>query len=57
MSENAPSTILEEENPYGTLMVTLENDGRTLYLYMNSVNDPSFQPGAVWVRNLLPAPE
>ncbi len=49
--------IFEEENPYGSLVASLENDGRTIYLYLNPTVDPSFQPRAVWIRNLVPAPE
>lgn len=52
-----PRVIFEEDNPYGTLAAVLEEDGRTVYLYLMPVSDPNIKPRAVWVRNLLPAPE
>ena len=48
--------LLEETNPYGSRVASLEEDGRTLYLYMSP---PESLPGATracWVRNLIPAP-
>lgn len=57
-SPDIQSTVIhEEENPYGSLIASLESDGRTIYFYLNPTVDPSFQPRAVWVRNLVPAPE
>ena len=49
--------LLKEANPYGTRIATLENDGRTLYLYLSPPEDLPGDTRAVWVRNLLPAPE
>ncbi|MEQ9366135.1 MAG: suppressor of fused domain protein [Leptospirales bacterium] len=49
--------LLQEANPYGTRIATLENDGRTLYLYLSPPEDLPGDTQAVWVRNLLPAPE
>jgi hypothetical protein len=44
-------------NPYETLAAVVEDDGRTVYLYLYSVQDQErrFQP--VWVANRLPAAE
>lgn len=52
-----PIVLLEEENPYGSLVASVEDDGRTVYLYLSPTLDPSYQPRAVWVRNLGKAPE
>ena len=49
--------ILEEVNPYETFAATVENDGRTIYLYMSPLKDESLQPKAVWIQNLIPAPD
>ncbi len=48
--------IIRSENPYGTMLATLEDDGRTVYLYMNPVRDATITPKALWIRNLLEAP-
>ncbi len=53
----APTTLLEELNPYGTRAASLEDDGRTVYLYLSPVDDYPGQTRAVWVRNLQPAPD
>ncbi len=52
-----PQVIFEQENPYGTLAASLESDGRTIFLYLHPIHESSFQPRAVWVRNLTEAPE
>lgn len=49
--------VIESVNPHGTLIASLENDGRTLYLYLNPVRNHNFQSKAVWVRNLIKAPD
>lgn len=49
--------IYEEENPYGTLVATVESDGRATYLYLMSTKDESFTPRAVWVRNHIEGPK
>ncbi|MBX7058450.1 MAG: suppressor of fused domain protein [Leptospirales bacterium] len=51
-----PTLLLEELSPYGTRAATLEDDGRSIYLYLSPVDDYPGQTRAVWVRNLLPGP-
>ena len=51
-----PRILLEEENPYGSYVAQLENDGRTIYLYLSPTGSPEEQPRAVWIRNLVAAP-
>jgi hypothetical protein len=50
-----PSVVLFETSPDGSLDAILQQDGRTLYLYLN---DPrgDFGTRACWVGNLAPAP-
>ncbi len=53
----AESTLLlAETNPYGTLEALVEDDGRTVYLYLQPAGDQPGNPCAVWVANRLPAP-
>jgi hypothetical protein len=52
-----PRILYAQSNPYETYTVTVEEDGRTVYMYMSPTKDPDLEPRAVWVRNLLPAPE
>lgn len=49
--------LIEETNPHGTRVAALEDDGRTLYLYLSPVEKLEGETRAVWVRNLLEAPE
>ena len=51
------TNLLQEANPYGTRIATLEDDGRTVYLYLSPPDDLPGETRAVWVRNLLAAPE
>lgn len=55
MSE--PNIILEEANPYGTRIAVVENDGRSVYLYLSPPEDLPGDVHAVWLRNLVPAPD
>ena len=57
MTENHPTVLLEEANPYKTRVAQLESDGRTVYLYLSPVDDLPGPTHAVWVRNLIAAPE
>jgi len=52
-----PRIIFEQANPYETFAATVEEDGRTVYLYLSPLKDASQSPKAVWIRNLLPAPD
>ncbi len=52
-----PTLLLNETNPYGTWSAVVEDDGRTVYLYLNPVGESGATSRAVWVRNHLPAPE
>ncbi len=51
------TALLREINPYGTLEAVVESDGRGVYFYLNPTGNEEGQPLAVWVRNLVPAPE
>ncbi len=55
-SMNETRIIVEELNPHETFTASLEEDGRTIYLYLSPVKNSNIQPRAVWVRNILPAP-
>lgn len=48
--------IYQETNPYSSFTAFLEEDGRTIYLYMQCENNPEWGIKSVWVRNLIPAP-
>ena len=48
--------LLNETNPYGTWTAVVEDDGRTVYLYLNPAGESHATSRAVWVRNLIPAP-
>lgn len=50
-------TLKEEENPYKTFRASVESDGRSVYLYLNPFEGVPAGARAVWVMNLLPAPE
>lgn len=49
--------LLNDTNPYGTWSAVVEDDGRTIYLYLNPVGESGATSRAVWVRNLQAAPE
>lgn len=49
--------IYQEANPYGSLTAYLEDDSRTVYLYLQSEQNPEWKIRALWVRNRVPAPE
>ncbi|MDH5656736.1 MAG: suppressor of fused domain protein [Spirochaetia bacterium] len=48
--------ILEEASPYETFAATVEDDGRSIYLYMSPLKDENLEAKAVWIRNRIPAP-
>ncbi|MDX1958241.1 MAG: suppressor of fused domain protein [Leptospiraceae bacterium] len=48
--------IYQETNPYGSLVAFLEDDGRTVYLYLQSIHNPEMKMRSVWVKNRIPAP-
>jgi hypothetical protein len=51
--------LLQEENPYGSRIAVVEDDGQTVYLYLMTgpPDDPQRQLFPVWVANRGPAPE
>ncbi|MBU45411.1 MAG: hypothetical protein CMN76_19520 [Spirochaetaceae bacterium] len=56
MSEQ--STILkEEENPFENYAAVVESDNRTVYLYLLPTKNENLPAHAVWLRNLVPAPD
>ncbi|MCB1143530.1 MAG: suppressor of fused domain protein [Leptospiraceae bacterium] len=51
-----PEIIYQETSPYGAFAAYLEDDGRTVYLYLQSIHNPAWNMKAVWVQNRIPAP-
>lgn len=50
-------TILyQETNPYGSFGAYLEDDGQTIYLYLQSIYNPEKEMKALWVQNRIEAP-
>lgn len=47
--------LIGETNPYGSFEAIVEDDGRTVYLYLQSVREGGPMK-AVWVANRVPAP-
>ncbi|MCU0824570.1 MAG: suppressor of fused domain protein [Leptospira sp.] len=56
MNQNIPKVIYQEANPYGSFTAFLEDDGRTIYLYLQSHNNPEWPMKSLWIRNLIDAP-
>ncbi|AXR59838.1 suppressor of fused domain protein [Leptospira mayottensis] len=52
-----PKVIYQEANPYGTFTAYLEDDGRTVYLYLQGEQNPEFGIKSVWVCNRVEAPD
>lgn len=57
MNPNVPKVLYQEANPYGSFTAFLEEDGTTIYLYLQSHNNPEWPMKSLWVRNLIDAPE
>jgi hypothetical protein len=51
-----PTILYQETNPYGSMTAFLEDDGRTIYLYLQSQKDPESPIKTVWVKNRIPGP-
>ena len=49
--------IYQEANPYGSLTAYLEDDSRTVYLYLQSEQNPEWKIRALWIRNRVAAPD
>lgn len=49
--------IYQETNPYGALTAFLEDDTRTVYLYLQSEQNPEWKIRALWIRNRIPTPD
>ncbi|MDV6234197.1 suppressor of fused domain protein [Leptospira ellisii] len=52
-----PKTLYQEANPYGTFTAYLEDDGRTVYLYLQGEQNPEYGIKSVWICNRVAAPE
>jgi hypothetical protein len=52
-----PEIIYQETNPYGAFNAFLEDDSRTIYLYLQSIHNPTWKMRAVWIQNRIPAPK
>jgi hypothetical protein len=48
--------IYQETNPYASLTAYLEDDGRTVYLYLQSEFNPEWKIRALWIKNRIEAP-
>jgi hypothetical protein len=58
MQNPAENPILyQETNPYSSMTAFLEDDGRTVYLYLQSQFNPGYKMQSVWVKNRVPAPD
>ncbi len=58
MIETTPYKIIyQEANPYGSLTAYLEDDSRTVYLYLQSEQNPEWKIRALWIRNRVLAPD
>jgi hypothetical protein len=49
--------IYQETNPYSSLTGFLEDDGRTVYLYLQSEHNPDQKIRALWIKNRIEAPD
>ncbi|MCB1159449.1 MAG: suppressor of fused domain protein [Leptospiraceae bacterium] len=54
---NEEGITYQETNPYGSMTAFLEDDGRTVYLYLQSQMNPAYEMQSVWVKNRVEAPE
>lgn len=48
--------LLEEPGPNGNIKAIVEDDGRSIYLYLEGTEESGFGVRSCWVRNLRPAP-
>ncbi|MBE7412822.1 MAG: suppressor of fused domain protein [Leptospiraceae bacterium] len=56
--ENLDTKIIyQETNPYSSLTAFLEDDNRTVYLYIQSEYNHQFGIKSLWIRNLIDAPK
>ncbi len=49
--------IYQETNPYSSLTAFLEDDGRSIYLYLQSEHNPEWKIRALWIKNRIDAPK
>ncbi|MEM7179319.1 MAG: suppressor of fused domain protein [Spirochaetota bacterium] len=49
--------VYQETNPYSSMTAYLEDDGRTVYLYLQSQHNPEDSMKSVWVKNRIEAPK
>lgn len=54
VSEMQPTILIESQSPHGNAVAQLEDDGRTVFLYLDYEGDETFRP--VWVANRVAAP-
>ena len=57
MSEDESIILKEEENPFENYAAVVESDHRTVYLYLLPTKNENLPAHAVWLRNLVEAPE
>ncbi len=56
MGSPSAKILYQETNPYSSLTGFLEDDGRTVYLYIQSEFNHEWGIKSLWVRNLIDAP-
>lgn len=56
MEISESKVLYQETNPYSSMTAFLEDDGRTIYLYLQSQFNDEYRMQSVWVRNRVPAP-
>ena len=49
--------VYQETNPYSSMTAYLEDDGRTVYLYLQSQHNPEDSMKSVWIKNRIAAPQ
>jgi hypothetical protein len=57
MAAIEPKIIYQETNPYGSLNAFLDDDGRTVYLYLQPIHNPEIPMRSLWIKNRIIAPD
>lgn len=53
----SPKIVYQEANPYGAFTAYIEDDGQTMYLYLQAEQSPDYPMKSVWLANRIKAPE
>ncbi len=57
MTDPESEILKEEENPFENYAAVVESDDRTIYLYLLPTQNENLPAHAVWLRNLVAAPD